>query len=364
MNIGIDVNTLFNKITGQGVYLKNIILSLNYIDKVNNYFLYCNKDPNLDLNDNFKIIQINDNLSIRSKFEYIFYNIKNKIDVFIITKSSDLLFFHPRTITIIYDAGPIILSKYYNVKQIKKFKTLFKLALRRSKKIITLSSIVKSFILNKYKINSNKIIKIPASVSRWTENEVKNEDIKRVVIKYNLPENYFLFVGTLERRKNILNLVKAFYEFKKNDIYKFKLIIVGKIAYECKKVFKCIINKRLSHDVIFTGHIEEYDLKPIYVLSKAFVLPSFFEGSNISILEAFACKIPVICSKKSTLGEMLKNSYLEVDPKNINTIKNALYEISTDKYLSNILVKNSNEIKEKNKWNKSTKKLLKVINSI
>jgi glycosyltransferase involved in cell wall biosynthesis len=365
MKIGIDINPILDKIVGKGFFLKNILLVLMEIDKRNDYFLYGTEYPNIELAKNFQFVEIGGNVGAKWDLKCVASaKLKEKVDLFFTVKSLHGAILFPRSVLAIHDIGPIKMPTAYPPKTVKNFKRLLPLALKRSKKIIVPSSTTKSHIVNHYKISHKKFVKIPEAVPSWTKAKIANEDIERVLEKYNLPQNYFLFVGTLEPRKNLINLAKAFSEFKKDDKDGYKLVIVGKKGYRHEEIFKNIIDLNLSQDVKFTGHIAETDLKPLYILAKAFVFPSVLEGFGLSALEAMACEIPVICSKKGAIGETVGNACFEIQPLKIESITKALKTLAKDKELSKRLVKKGLKRVREFSWERSTKKLLKVFKEV
>jgi glycosyltransferase involved in cell wall biosynthesis len=365
MKIGIDINPILEKVVGKGFFLKNMLIELSKLDSKNEYFLYGFESPSLDLRENFKFKQIEGKPGLAWDLRCMVQaSLKDRVNVFLTVKSFYSAILHPKSVFVIHDVGPLKIPSAYPENVVKSFKHLLKLALKLSKRIITPSSVTKSYIVNKYNISHKKIKKIPEAAPRWTRAKVEEEDIARVKKKYNLPENYFLFAGTLEPRKNLINLVKGFKEFKKNDKDDFKLVIVGKKGYKYDEIFKKVIDMEVSQDVIFTGHIPEFDLKPVFMLSNAFILVSILEGFALSALEAMACEKPVICSRSGAIKETVDNACLEVDPLKTSSIAKAMEKITSDKDLRDTLIKRGLKRVKTFSWEKSAKKLLRVFKEI
>ena len=142
------------------------------------------------------------------------------------------------------------------------------------------------------------------------------------------------------------------------------LLIVGKSGYKHEEIFKYIIDKQLSHKVIFTGHIPEVDLKAVYTQARAFVFPSLHEGFGISPLEAMACKVPVLCSNKGAIGEAVGKSALNINPKDVDDIVRKLIEINEGESLRKKLVQMGTKRVKGFNWRKSVDKLLKTFEQI
>ncbi|MBN2015611.1 glycosyltransferase family 4 protein [Candidatus Dojkabacteria bacterium] len=365
MKIGIDINPTLEKTVGKGLFLKNILIQLTRIDKKNEYYLYGIERPNFELGENFTFIKIAGKPSFIWDQRCVFNaQFKNKVDVFFSVKSFYSAISHPNSIILIHDVGPLKLPSAYPQTVVKNFKNLLKLTLKRAKRIITPSSVTKSYIVSQYNIPHRKIVKIPSAAPSWTKRKIQDEDLKRVITKYTLPQNFFLFAGTLEPRKNLVSLINSFKKFKEKDTSGYKLVIIGKKGYKFEEIFKAVIDLELSQEVIFTGHVPEFDLKPVYVLAKAFILPSLLEGFALSALEAMACEIPVICSKKGAIGETVGDACLEIDPRNVDSIASALQIISKDKDLYEKLIQKGLKRIKIYSWEKSAKKLLKIFKEV
>ncbi|RZL62133.1 MAG: glycosyltransferase family 1 protein, partial [Pedobacter sp.] len=131
-----------------------------------------------------------------------------------------------------------------------------------------------------------------------------------VKIKYNLPNQYILSVGTIEARKNILAIVKAMPKINAD----FKLIIIGKEKPYADKVKREIERLGLADRIIFLKDIPFKDLPSIYQIASLFVLPSYYEGFGIPIIEALYSKVPVVAATGSCLEEAGGPDSLYVDP--------------------------------------------------
>lgn len=365
MKIGVDINPTIEKVVGKGFFLKNLLETLSKIDYKNEYILYGYENPNFHLNSNFRFKRISGKPGLLWDIKCVLRSIfVERVNVFMSFKSFTSAILHPRSILSVHDLGPIKLPEAYPDQTNKKFKHILKMALKFSNIIITPSSTTKSYIVNEFNIPHKKIKKIYEAAPRWTKNRVKTQDFERVKKKYNLPDNYFLFVGTLEPRKNLSTLIDAFGDYKEKTESDYKLVIVGKKGFKFEELFKQAIDLGLAQEVIFTGHIPESDLKPIYVLAEAFVLPSKLEGFALSALEAMACEVPVLCSLKGAIKETVNKACLEIDPDKKETITKALITISKNSRIRNNLIKKGQERVKTFSWKKSAKKILKVFKSI
>lgn len=365
MKIGIDINPTIGKVIGKGFFLKNLLLKLSSIDKTNKYFLYGTSRPSYDLAENYKFVLIEGHPCLKWDLKCIRKaRLKHKVDIFITFKSFYSAVLHPRSILGIHDIGPVSFPDGYPYETVRRFKYLLPITLKRTKRIVTPSLATKSSIVNYFKIDRKKIKKVPEAAPIWTKKKIEQEDLNRVKKRFNLPENYFIFTGTLEPRKNVISLIEAFKEFKEEDKEDYKLVVVGKKGYRHEEIFKRVIDLELTHDVIFTGHVARFDLKPLYALAKAFVFPSILEGFGLSPLEAMACGVPVISSRKGAIAEVVNKANLEINPFKVKQIKNALAKIAKDRDLRDKLISKGKKRAKEYSWEKSARKMLKIYDEV
>ena len=243
-----------------------------------------------------------------------------------------------------------------------------KLAARASK-IIAVSKSTKDDLVNFYHIRPDKIKVVYSGMNR--NRKLGNWEIgklNQVKKKYNLPEKYILYLGTLEPRKNIIGLIEAFENLKKNTQYpipntQYKLVIAGAKGWLYKDIFKAVNKSSVKDEVIFTGFIEDQDKAILYQLADLFVYPSFYEGFGFPPLEAMTSGTPVITSNFSSLPEAVGDAALTVDPYNVDQLSIAMKNVLEDKDLRNRLVEKGFKQVEKFSWEKCAEETLEVLKS-
>jgi glycosyltransferase involved in cell wall biosynthesis len=140
-------------------------------------------------------------------------------------------------------------------------------------------------------------------------------------------------VGTLEPRKNVIALIKAFGNLKKKNLIEHSLVLCGPKGWYYQEVFNAIKEWRLEKDVLYKGYIPESDLPSVYNLAQIFVYPSIYEGFGLPVLEAMACGCPVITSNAASLPEVVGNAAILVDPENNQELEQSLLQLINDEDL-------------------------------
>jgi glycosyltransferase involved in cell wall biosynthesis len=143
---------------------------------------------------------------------------------------------------------------------------------------------------------------------------------------------YFLFVGTLEPRKNLLTLLKAYVQYRKNSDFCNKLVLVGVKGWKYSPIFDWIKENKLEDDIIVTGFITEEELVAMYNGATALVMPSIYEGFGLPVVEAMQCGTPIIGSNCTSIAEIVDHYGILIDPYDIEGWARALDSLSRSQY--------------------------------
>ncbi len=243
-------------------------------------------------------------------------------------------------------------KKYYNY--------FFPRFAKKAERIIAVSNFTKSDIIKQYHIDSTKIDVVynaPAKGFMPIDDEIK----KVVKHKYTNGCEYFIYVGALHPRKNIETLLKAFDEFKKATSSNYKLVIVGRMAWQTNEIEDTFNALQFKNEVIFTGRISDDELNKIMASAFCLVYIPYFEGFGLPIVEAMACNVPVITSNISSMPEVAGNAAILVNPHSVDETKNAMISISNDEQLRLKLIAESRKRKSYFDWNKSADEVWKSL---
>lgn len=213
-------------------------------------------------------------------------------------------------------------------------KNVIKKAIMKADLIITPTKAVKQDIIDIFpQIKADKIL---PCCHYGKEPQANRDDI----ITSRAYEKYFLFVGTLEKRKNILTLIKAFSKFTRNNGNKdFKLILVGKKGFGFDELLEAIVAENVKDSVVFKGYMEDDELQTLYNTAAAFIMPSLYEGFGIPVLEAMALGAPVIASDIPVLREVAEDAaYFYGAPEDVERLSVALQAVIEDKALRDSMI--------------------------
>jgi glycosyltransferase involved in cell wall biosynthesis len=370
MRIGIDIRLIGKKRTGDEQVFFNLVKNLAEIDQSNQYFLFTDRDPKqdneleaetdkLNLKNNFKIIFIN----APNRFWWNFWALpdhlrKNPVDVFHTQYIAPIWL--PKKIKLvltIHDISFNFFPQFIKKSDLFFLKTLIPRSFKMAAKIIAVSEFTKNEIEKNYRIPAKKIAAIHNGVNFDFFNQyVAPEKLKEIGKKYNLPDKFILYIGTLQPRKNIPILIKA---MRHLDI---KLVLAGnKKAHNFDpRIDKTIKKYNLQEKIVFPGWIDEEDKPALFKLARCFVFPSLYEGFGIPIIEAMSAGAPVVCSDIPALREISRDAALLCNPKNNQELSKNILKILTDQQLKERLIQSGIETAQKFTWQKTAKNMLEI----
>jgi glycosyltransferase involved in cell wall biosynthesis len=359
MKIGIDISQIVYG-TGVSVYTQNLVENLLKIDKKNDYLLFGGSLRQKDKLQKFgaKIFSFPPTLADFVWNRLHLFPIENFLGTIDVFHSSDWT--QPPTkaakVTTIHDFGFLKYPEVAHPKIKAVMERRFKWIKKEVDLIIAVSQATKKDIMEILNIPEEKIRVIYEAVSEDV-NQVKDQKIiQKVKKKYGLKGNYLLSVATLEPRKNLKRIIKAFYLLKKKDL---SLVIVGKPGWDEEISQWGLKNK--DQRIIFTGYISHEDKQALYSGGTCFVFPSLYEGFGLPILEAMKCGCPVVTSNLSSMPEVAGKAGILVDPLNVKNIAEGINQAIKDK--QELVNKGFEQVKTFS-WEKTARETLKVYEEV
>jgi glycosyltransferase involved in cell wall biosynthesis len=378
MRIGIDIRNIGKKRTGDEVVFFGLVKNLVHIDLENEYFLFTDIFDEVVLNEiknelgikdraNFKIITLkSSNKFVWNSWSLPKYLRKNPVDVY--HTQYIIPFFVSRKIkiiTTIHDISFNFFPQYIKWSDLLFLKILIPWSLKSASAIIAVSEFTRNEIIKYYKIDPKKVKTIQNAISdNFSINYYSDERKKEVRERYKLPEKFILYIGTMQPRKNIPFLIEAYANIQ-SKLAGAKLVIAGRKShnYDCK--IDQVYNKlNLGDSLIFPGYIKEDDKPVLFNLASLFVLPSFYEGFGIPIIEAMSQAVPTVASDIPSSREVGMDSVLYFNPSSLASLEEMMYNVFIDENLQKRLIKAGLETSKVFSWKENSQKTLELYKSL
>ena len=335
MKIGFDAKRAFFNRSGLGNYSRDTIAIMSGYFPMNEHILYTPKPGKS------KILLNRDNITISgpSKFWHKQFPsywrtfgisdqlVKDKIDLYHGLSNELPNDIDKTKIPSIVTIHDLIFMRYpllYNSIDRRIYEKKFLYAAQKATKVIAVSEQTKEDIVEFFKIPESKIEVVYQGCNPIFWNTLSDTQRTEILMKYAVPERFILYVGRIEERKNLLNIVKALHKAKV-DI---PLVVIGKPTNYLGKI-NSFIDSNKMHNIFFLHNVPTDDLPAFYQKAEMFVYPSLFEGFGIPIIEALTSKTPVITSRGGCFTEAGGKSSIYIDPENIDEIASAIRIIVT-----------------------------------
>ena len=339
LRIAIDAHSVGSKLGGNESYAINLIEALAQVDAVNDYTLFVTTAEAYDRFNqrwpNFKVrttrphtplIRIPLTLSAELR--------KNPVDVLHVQFTAPPFCPCPVVVSV-HDLSFEHLPQTFKRRSRTQLRLTVRHSARQAARVLSLSEHGKQDIISTYGIDSQRISAIPLAAPNHFARVTDATELQRVRHTYGIDGDYILSVGSIQPRKNLARLVRAYAllaeKLGKENVP--KLVLAGKRAWLFDETLRSLEESGVKDSVILTGYVPEKDLPPLYSGAMCFVYPSFFEGFGLPPLEAMKCGAPVIVSNTTSLPEVVGDAAICVDPYDINAIAGALERVNTDSIL-------------------------------
>lgn len=393
MIIGIDASRANRDYkTGTEWYAYYLIKNLLRIDNNNRYFLYTDsplkrgilRDATATVTEKFLKWPMK---SFWTLGRFSLEMLKRKLDVLFVPAHS-LPLFHPKnTITTIHDIGfvhnewlfdkddvketvyfrklvnlliAIFSFGRYRLHSVDYLKWSTRFALRHARRIITVSNFTKKEIVRIYGTPAEKIKVIYNGYNNSLYKKIDHkENINEVLDKYEIKDGYILYVGRLEKKKNVANLVEAFALLRENHPeIKNKLVLIGSAGFGYDEIKYTIEEYNLWSEVIMLGWVDEKDMPYLFNAASAFVFPTHYEGFGIPVIQALACGVPTAVSDIEVLREVAADSVLYFDKDNRRDMSEKMYQLLVDSKLRSELKERGYKRAKMFSWKKCAEETL------
>lgn len=370
MTIGFDGSRAFDENpTGTENYSAEILKNMLSIDAQNSYIVYVRpgyRKPDWGLPANAKIELIDfpllwTQLGLASK------TFTEPIDVLFVPSHTLPLIRKPGlpTVMTVHDLGAEYLPTTHQLKQQLYLNFITHHQLKTASHLIAVSEATKKDLITKVKIPSKNISVVYEGVKDMSKSE---PSLHKVLSKIGMEEKgYFLFVGTIQPRKNLDRIIEAYSLFlieSKQQINLPDLVIAGKPGWDYEAIVNLPERLGIKSKVKFIGRVDDLELSALYKGAICLTYPSLFEGFGLPILEAYQHNCPVITSATSSMPEIAGKGAILVDPKQTSAIMRAMLEIYQNKAKRAELATEGRKQLAKFSWKKAAQETLEILENV
>jgi glycosyltransferase involved in cell wall biosynthesis len=370
MRIAIDAHSVGAKLGGNESYAVNLIEALAQIDGTNDYTLYVttneararvhNRWPNFKVRltlPHTPLIRIPLTLSAELR--------KNPVDVLHVQFTAPPFCPCPVVVSI-HDLSFEHLPQTFNRRSRTQLRLTVRHSARRAAHILSLSEHTRRDIIETYGINEDHVDAIPLAAPDHFAPVQENDEIQRVRHNYGIDGDYILSVGSIQPRKNLARLIKAYASLRGEVAVKKlpKLVLAGKCAWLYDETLRALDESGVKEAVVLTGYVAEPDLPALYSGALCFVYPSYFEGFGLPPLEAMKCGAPVIVGNRTSLPEVVGDAALMVDPFDVDAIGAAIKRLIEDSELRTELSIKGQDRANAFNWRETARRTLAVYKQV
>ena len=375
MRIAIDLRPALKKGTGVGTYVQNLVANLALIDQENHYCLFSSSfrdrfpSQRLSLPDNFSIrdyripVRVLNFLWHRYQFPSLDYLI-GEVDI---THSP-----HPLLMPVKKGKKIITIQDLFfwehpemTTGEVKRdYRALAKLHAHLADGIIAASEYTKEEIIRLLKVPERKVQVIYLGVAESFRHRLSPRSIANLRKRFSLNGDYLLFVGTIEPRKNLVNLLRAFQGVVRRGFRKLKLVIAGERGWNTEEFDRELQSLALKGKVVLTGYLSSEELAGLYQAARMLTFPSLGEGFGLPLVEAMASGIPVISSRTSSIPEVAGDAAILINPHNSQELEEAICSLLTDPQLTEKLTRRGLERSYRFSWKETARQTLQLYRQI
>jgi glycosyltransferase involved in cell wall biosynthesis len=371
MKIGIDARMYGPKTaTGLGAYIQELIKHIKLLDDHNQYVIFMNNPEyeNFKETANVKKVLVDCpwySFAEQVKLPFIFW--KHKLDVLHVPHFNVPILYPRKMIVTIHDITPV----FFPGPKVKKsffrkmaYSLVLKTALKRSKKIITISNHTKKLLVENLGAKEDKIEVVYLGLNTLFESKSHQPLSENLKNKLGISKNYLLYVGVWRDHKNLPTLILAYNQLRQAGNYEGQLVLAGKPDDRYPEIMQTIKQSAFVEDIILPGFIDEQDLGYLYAGADIFILPSFHEGFGLVVLEAAACQTPVVASSSTSVPEIMGIAGCYFNPKEPEDLSKVLALVLSDQVKYQEMQNIGLKLTEKYNWRECVTHTIKIYEKI
>ena len=290
------------------------------------------------------------------------YVTKARFDLFHGT-NFEVPFWNRHSVVTSHDLSALLHREKHRDSLARRARLRLPIVAKLARKIITPTESVKREVCEHLRVKANKVIAIP-SAARQSFRPVPSEQTVETRKRLAIEDDCLLLVGTLEPRKNLLTLLKAFDQIVRQTSLRPQLVITGGEGWLMDETFSFIKHSGIGDRLRLTGYLGDDELRALYSSCRIFVYPSLYEGFGLPPLEAMACGAPVIAGRVAALQEVLGSAARLFDPLNVEALAGSIVELMENDEERRRMASNGPKHAAKFSWAETARRTLNVYRDV
>ncbi|MCC7153501.1 MAG: glycosyltransferase family 4 protein [Bryobacterales bacterium] len=331
MHFAVDAHAIGRKLTGNEVYVRNLLSNLALLDKVSTFTaFYSVPEAAHAIPDRFKACRVSSNPFVRLGFDLPRRVLQGRPDLLHVQYTAPL-FCDARTVVSVHDVSFLERPEYFRKSRALQLSMTVGQTVRRAARVLTPSEYSRERVIHHYGLPEEKVVTIPMAVSPVFRPIQKEIAAARIARSYGLTQPFLLHVGELQPRKNHLGLIAAYASLIRSfPNFPHHLVMVGKDSWYSDQIRQAAKASGVADRLHFAGFVPDEDLVNFYNACDLFVFPSYYEGFGIPILEAMACGCAVACSHTSAMAEVANGTAILFNPESRGEVVRAIRDLLLD----------------------------------
>ncbi|MBS1810679.1 MAG: glycosyltransferase family 4 protein [Acidobacteria bacterium] len=369
MHIGIDAHAIGARQGGNETYIRNLITALAELDQQNRYTLYFSEADaakawrNRYANFAVRLLPPPTPL-VRVPIALAYELRRRPVDVLHVQFTAPPFCPAP-VVTTIHDLAFEHLPETFTRRGKMQLRLTVRHTARRAAHILTVSEYSRQDIIKTYRMPAEKVTVTHNGWEAQFTPLVAEREAETIKQKFGITKDYLLAVGSLQPRKNLIRLLRAYARLRAQQPgFQLQLVLVGRQLWLYEEILREIKQQNFATDVLVTNYVGDEDLPALYRSAVALVYPSLFEGFGLPPLEAMACGTPVITSNTSSLPEVVGQAALLIDPYDESAIAQAIWQIAHDASLRQRLQKAGIAQAKQFTWRAAAEKTLAIYQAV
>jgi glycosyltransferase involved in cell wall biosynthesis len=361
MRFAIDAHTIGRHLTGNEVYVRNLLENYARLDREAQFYAYvCSEYAASEVPNRFEKRSVSANPFVRLGMDLTRRVLIDKPSLLHVQYTAPIYCPSPFVVSV-HDVSYLEKPEYFTAPRRLQLQATVANTVRRAARVLTVSEFSRQRIMAAYDVPAERIEVIYNAVSPHFRPVQPKVAFNTVSEKFGVQWPYVLSVGDLQPRKNQIGLIAAFEELiEKHPQLPHHLVLVGKPTWFAPKVYQAAKRSAISNRIHFTDFVNDEDLLHLYNAAELVVYPSFYEGFGLPILEAQACGRAVACSNTSAMPEVADKAALLFDPNSRGELLRAMRDLLLDTELRQRMERMGLKNASRFSWEKAARQTLEV----